>query len=112
LVLYYSPAMPDYGRTSFQGLFETFLYQRDVEVTSFPPVVCSEGHRQERATVVKRLREGKKFLFCEECGQLIALPELERPLALGAQDSRWVQREEAVARLRSAYETHLVPQQA
>ena len=108
LVLYYSSAMPAYGRTMFQGLFEKFLYQRDVEITPFPPVVCPNGHRQERATVVKRLREGKKFLFCEECGEKIILPEIEKPLALGAQDERWVQREEALARLRSQYETQLV----
>jgi len=108
LVLYYSAAMPSYGRTVFQGLFEQFLYQRDVQVTRFPPVVCPVGHRQERATVVKRIREGKKFLFCEECGERIPLPEVEKPLALGTRDSRLVRRAEALARLRSAYETHLV----
>jgi small GTP-binding protein len=108
LVLYYSPTMPDYGRTLFQGLFEKILYQRDVDVTRFPLVVCPNGHRQVRATVVKRLREGKAFLFCDECGSKIRLPEIERPVALGGKDARSVQREEALARLRGAYETHLV----
>ena len=108
LVLYYSTAMPDYGRMMFEGLFEKFLFQRDVEVTRFPPVVCPNTHRQERATVVKRLREGKKFVFCEECGAKINLPDIEKPLAFGARDSRWIQREERLARLRSLYETHLV----
>jgi small GTP-binding protein len=108
LVLYYSAAMPTYGRSLFQGLFEKFLYQRDVDVTRFPPVVCPNGHRQERATVVKRIREGKAFLFCEECGDKIALPEIEKPLTFGIGDTNWIQREEALARLRSAYETQLV----
>ncbi|MCP4701058.1 MAG: GTP-binding protein [Gammaproteobacteria bacterium] len=107
LVLYYSVTMPEYGRTLFQNLFEKFLYQREVEVTRFPPVICAENHRQERTTVVKRIREGKKFLFCEECGEKVILPKIEKPHAFEAQDSRWIQREEALARLRSAYETHL-----
>ncbi|MCP4700626.1 MAG: hypothetical protein GY862_27795 [Gammaproteobacteria bacterium] len=107
LVLYYSVTMPDYGRTLFQGLFEKFLYQRDVEVTRFPPVVCPNGHRQERSTVIKRIREGKKFLFCEECGEKISLPKIEKPRTFEGQDSRWIQREEALAHLRGAYETHL-----
>ncbi len=108
LVLYYVDTMPDYGRTLFRGLFEKFLYQRDVDVTRFAPVVCRNGHRQERATAVKRIREGKRFLFCEECGEKIGLPEIEKPLALGGKDTHRVQRDEALARLRSAYETHLV----
>lgn len=108
LVLYYSAAMPSFGRSMFHGLFENFLYQRDVEVTPFPPIICPKDHRQERATVVKRLREGKRFLFCAECGERITLPDLDKPVALGAQDSQWIQREEAVARLRSLYEEHLV----
>jgi hypothetical protein len=107
LVLYYSPTMPEYGRTQFQGLFEQFLYQRDVQVTRFPPVRCPCGHRQERAIVVKRIREGKDFLFCEECGERTALPEIEQPFALHSLAPGWVRREEALARLRAAYETYL-----
>lgn len=108
LVLYYSTAMPRYGRTMFQGLFEQFLYQRDVDVTRFDPIVCPQGHRQEHTIVVKRQREGKKFLYCEECGERIILPEIEGPLALGARDTQWIQRDVALARLRSMYETYLV----
>ncbi len=107
LVLYYSAAMPEFGRATLQGLFEQFLYRRDVVVTRYPPVACPDGHRQERATVVKRIREGKQFLFCEECGKKITLPEIEKP-ALDVQSAPWIRREEALARLRSAYEAHLV----
>jgi len=46
VVLYYGDRLPQRGRTQFQELFEQFLYQRDVEVTRFPPVVCPKGHRQ------------------------------------------------------------------
>lgn len=108
LVLYYSAAMPTFGRTMFQGLFEQFLYQRDVDVRRLPPVVCACGQLQQRATVLKRIREGKEFLSCEECGKRIPLPEIEKSQALGAQVGRRVRRAEALARLRNAYETHLV----
>ena len=107
LVLYYGERMPAGERVKFQELFEQFLYQRDVEVTRFPPVLCPNGHRQERATVVKRVREGKRFVFCEECGNKTGLPDFERPQTVGIGASPWLQREEAAARLRSAYEVNL-----
>jgi hypothetical protein len=105
--LYYGKQMPPGGRAKFQELFEQFLHQRNVEVTSFPPVVCPNGHRQGRATVIKRVREGKRFVFCEECGEKIDLSDLDRPQSIGMGASRWLQREEAAARLRSAYEVQL-----
>jgi hypothetical protein len=107
VVLYYGDRLPAHGRDQFQGLFEQFLYQRDVEVTRFPPVICPKGHRQERATVVKRVREGKRFVFCEECGDKTELPDFDKPSTIGVAASPWLQREEAAARLRSAYEVQL-----
>jgi len=107
LVLYYSAAMPAYGRTLFQGLFESFLYKRDVDVTRFPPVFCANKHRIERTSVIKRVREGKDFIFCDECGRKTSLPEIEKPEMLGARGEKDVQRAEALAHLRSAYETNL-----
>lgn len=107
LVLYYSTTMPAYGRPLFQGMFEQFLYQHDVDVTVFPLVVCPHNHVQERATVIKRLREGKTFLFCEECGTKIALPAIEKHLA-SVPSAGWLTQEAALVRLRSVYETYLV----
>jgi hypothetical protein len=107
LVLYYGDRMPPGGRAKFQELFEQFLYQRDVEVTRFPPVVCPNGHRQERATIIKRVREGKRFVFCEECGEKTGLPNFDQPQTIGIGASLWLQREEAAARLRSKYEVQL-----
>jgi hypothetical protein len=107
LVLYYSDQMPASGRAKFQELFEQFLYQRDVEVTPFPPVVCPKGHWLERATVIKRVREGKRFVFCEECGDKTDLPNFDQLQTIGIGASPWLQREEAAARLRSAYEVQL-----
>ena len=107
LILYYSVTMPNYGRSQFQGLFEEFLYQQDVEVTPFPPVLCSNGHLQERSAVINRRREGKTFIFCAACGQQINLPDIEKQAPANASEADWIQQEEALARLRSAYETHL-----
>ena len=107
VVLYYGDRLSRYGRTQFQGLFEQFLYQRDVEVTRFPPVDCAQGHRQERATIIKRVREGKRFVHCEECGDEIDLPSFDQPQTIGIGASTWLQLEEAAARLRSAYEVQL-----
>lgn len=105
LVLYYSEQMPAYGRARFQELFERFLYQRDVDVTRFPPVICGQGHRLDRATVVNRIRDGKDFAFCAECGNKVMLPELDKP-DIDIPD--WLKGEEAAARLRSLYEAHLL----
>lgn len=107
LVLYYDDKMPVVGREKYQELFEHFLYQRNVEVTRFPPVVCPKGHRIERATVIKRVREGKDFVFCDECGRKTLLPDFEKPQTIGIGASVWLQMEEATARLRSTYEVHL-----
>src|SRR3712207_4386619 len=57
--------------------------------------------------VVKRSREGKTFAFCDECGSRTDLPNFGRPETIGTGVSAWLQREEAMARLRSAYEVHL-----
>lgn len=107
LVLYYGDRMPAGGRTKFQELFEQFLYQREVEVTRFPPVACPQGHRLERTMIVRRSREGKTFAFCDECGSRTDLPNFGRPQNIGTGASLWLQREEAVARLRSTYEVQL-----
>jgi small GTP-binding protein len=107
LVLYYGDRMPASGRAKFQELFEQFLYQRDVDITPYPPVVCAKGHQQKRATVIERARERKPFMFCDECGDKVMLPDFDKPQTIGLHASPWLQREEAAARLRSAYEVQL-----
>jgi small GTP-binding protein len=105
-VLSYSAGTPSYGRALFQGLFEKFLLQRDVKVTRFTPVACSEGHRQERAVVVQRQSRG--FLFCSECGAKVALSNAEPVGRPDAGVLPGVVRQESYARLRSEYEANLV----
>lgn len=107
LILYYAATTPGYARTMFQGMFEKFLYQRDVDVTRYPPVRCVNGHLQERATVIKQLNQGKDFIFCPECGEKVALPKVTEPQALGERDRETVARAENLAQLRRTYELHL-----
>ena len=107
LVLYYGERMPAGGRAKFQELFEQFLHQREVDVTRFPPVVCPNGHRQKREAVMEAVREGLPSLYCYKCGKQTDLPSFDQPQTIGIHASPWLQREEAAARLRSAYEVQL-----
>ena len=106
-VVYYSASTPVYGRKLFQGLFEKFLYERDVQVTRLMPVTCPNGHQQQRAILTERRREGKEFVFCGECGRKVLLADAGAAPDLGASLSRQVQRQDALARLRSSYEANL-----
>jgi small GTP-binding protein len=71
-VLYFATDTPSAARTLFQGLFESFLGRRDVTVRRIEPAVCSNGHVLNRAVV--RQRMAKRFAFCSECGEKVALP--------------------------------------
>jgi small GTP-binding protein len=107
LVLYYAKEKSG-ARLLFQGLFEQFLRGRDVSVTKFPPVECPKcNYRQPRTEIVKRIGEGKGFLFCGECGKKIALPKAGEEVALGAADRARVGEEQERSRRRTAFESAL-----
>ena len=58
-------------RTLFQGLFESFLARRNLTVMRYEPARCSNaicGHLLARSVVRQRLKEGKDFAFCNDCG--------------------------------------------
>lgn len=107
LTLYYGSTTPEFNRTLFQGLFERFLYQRDVEVTRYPPVFCSNSHQQEHAVVFKCLRKKKESIYCHECGEKITLPEVEKPRVLGVKLNSKIKQAHEYARIRNLYETYL-----
>ena len=106
-ILYYATTTPTYARTMFQGLFEKFLYQRDVEVTRYPPVSCINNHLQDRSTVMRMLRQGKTQVFCPECGGTVELPSVAGPQALGEIESDTVDHADTLTQLRRTYELHL-----
>jgi small GTP-binding protein len=107
LVLYYAKERSG-ARLLFQGLFEQFLRGRDVTVTKFPPVECPKcRYRQPRTEIVKRIGEGKGFLFCGECGKKIALPKAGEEVALSAAERARVGEEQERTRRRTAFESAL-----
>ena len=108
LVLYHAREKPG-ARLLFQGLFEEFLRGRDVTVTKYPPVVCPKcSYHQQRSEVVKRISEGKGFLFCGECGKRITLPKEGEAVALSGTEREKLGQEQAHTRLRTAFEAALV----
>jgi small GTP-binding protein len=108
LVLYYGTETPDYARSLFSGLFEKFLRERDVEVTKYPPVVCQNGHLQQRAAVQANMRDGLPHLFCNQCGDKIMLSSAAAGVALTDPEQAVVNAESARAQVRTFYETALV----
>jgi hypothetical protein len=93
----------------FQGLFEQFLRGRDVTITKFPPVRCPKcSYHQQRGEAVKRISEGKGFLFCGECGERITLPKAGEEVALSSDDRERLSREREQTRRRTAFESALV----
>jgi len=106
-VLQYSKNMPEEERNDFQELFEHFLYQHKVDVTAYPSVLCPNGHIQERATVIKRLRDGKETVHCYECGEKTRLPIPAEQKAFAFEAPDWLKRDEATARLRGIYEEQI-----
>ncbi len=109
MVLYYTQDTPDFVRMRFQGLFEQILFTRNVIARRYPPVFCPQCRRQQsRQTVIKRVEEGKTFLFCEEDGEKMALPASSDLLILSRRVSEEVVRDGIASMRRTTYETALV----
>lgn len=109
LVLYYAKRTPDFARQRFQGLFEEILYTRNVSMKQYPPIFCPKcGRQQERRTIIRRIQHGEPFLFCEQDGEKITLPQVVDRLQLSAEDSISVMREQNVSKMRTTYEAALV----
>ena len=107
LGLYYGATTSSHTRRLFEGLFETFVLSRDVGVVKYPAVVCQACHyRQERAEIVRRIRDKKPHMICAECGTRLGLPKVSE-LELQPAEQRLVIEERATARRRTTYETAL-----
>ncbi len=104
-VLYFGASVGQPVRTLFQSLFESFLARRNLTVRRYEPVACAEcGTALERAVVRARLRQGKPFAFCNECGEKLSLPEADEPIQLTREQQVDVDAQRRIADLRSRFE--------
>jgi len=109
LVLYYAKNTPEFVRDRFQGLFEEILHTHNVTISRFAPISCPKcGRQQEHSTIIRLIQEGEKFLFCPKDGKKISLPKLPERTALSREDRAVVNRDEAISKMRTTYETALV----
>lgn len=104
-VLYYGKGVSPHTKLLFRGLFETFLNAGNLDVSVYEPVVCPAcEYRQERSSVVKRMREGKSYIYCDECGNRVPLPTPDARHALAPARSNRLETEERMARRRTEFE--------
>jgi small GTP-binding protein len=85
LVLSFGPQVGLPARTLFQGLFESFLVRRNLTVMRYEPVRCTNvncGNLLDRSVVRQRLKEGRSFAFCNNCGEKLTLPAMAKPIQL------------------------------
>ncbi len=112
LVLYYARETPEYTQKLFQGLFEQFLREREVDITTYAPVICPQcAYRQDRTVVIKRTRANKRFLFCSECGEridLLGANSAAREMVSHRQNLAVVAYEQDWTKMKTTYESALV----
>jgi len=106
-VLCFGPKVGLPVRTLFQGLFESFLGRRNLTVLRYEPVRCANeacGHSLDRSVVRQRLKEGKTFAFCNECGEKLALPKMTEPIQLTREVQDEVESQRRAAEQRTRFE--------
>ncbi|HJU56952.1 MAG TPA: toll/interleukin-1 receptor domain-containing protein, partial [Pyrinomonadaceae bacterium] len=104
-VLYFGTNVPASVRTLFQGLFESFLGRRNLTVFRYEPLFCPEcGQPLDRSVARTKLREGKAFTFCNDCGGKLTLPKAHEPIQLTQQQQTEVENQRRVADVRTRFE--------
>jgi small GTP-binding protein len=104
-VLSFGPSVGAPVRTLFQGLFESFLARRNLTVLRYEPVRCSTcSHLLDRSVVRQRLKEGKTFAFCNDCGERLTLPKMAEPIQLTREEQSQVETQRRAAEQRTRFE--------
>jgi hypothetical protein len=106
-VLSFGPKVGPPVRTLFQGLFESFLARRNLTVTRYEPVRCTNpvcGHLLDRSVVRQRLKEEKTFAFCNDCGKKLSLPVMAEPIQLSREVQTEVTSQRHAAEQRTRFE--------
>jgi hypothetical protein len=104
LVLCFGPQVGLPVRTLFQGLFESFLARRNLTVLRYEPVRCSKGHLLDRSVLRQKLREGKLFTFCNDCGEKLTLPAMAEKIQWTREVAAEVELQRRAAEQRTRFE--------
>ena len=104
LVLYFGTNVGQPVQTLFQGLFESFLARRNLNVFRFEPVICSNGHPLNRSVVREEVRSGADSAFCPKCGAKALLPKADEPIQLTQTEQSKVEEQRWFATRRSNFE--------
>ncbi len=111
LLLYYGELTPEPVRLMFRGMFERFLSRRELEISRYQPIICSNidcDAQLARNVVFDQLRRGRNFSFCNECGEKLILPIPESLTRLSRRVAADLDIQHGVAQRRTAFETALV----
>jgi hypothetical protein len=109
LILYYADETPEPVRLLFRGLFERFLSRRELSISRYQPVICPRcGERLERNVVMQQLDRGRRFSFCNTCGERLDLPPVEGLTSLPAREEAKLVAQQAIVKRRTAFEAALV----
>jgi small GTP-binding protein len=106
-VLCFGPGVGGPVRTLFQGLFESFLARRNLTVIRYEPLRCTNpqcGHLLDRSVVRQRMKEGKTFAFCNDCGEKLILPKMAEPIQLTREVQAEVEAQRRTADQRTYFE--------
>jgi small GTP-binding protein len=106
-VLCFGPTAGQTAQALFQAQFESFLAGRNLMVRRFEPVRCTNvdcGRLLDRSVVRQRLKEGKTFAFCNDCGEKLALPKMAEPIQLTREVQAKVESQRHTAEQRTLFE--------
>lgn len=111
LVLYFHQQTPSHARLLFQGLFEKLLHRRPkLQIEAYPALDCTHcGYRQPRENVIRRIRQQRTFVRCDDCDLKIPLPDVAAGVPLGRQQQLQLDQAQLQTALRTLYEASLVP---
>jgi hypothetical protein len=109
LVLYYGPGTPERTKLLFQGLFESYLSRADATINRFEPVLCQKcGALQQRNSIMDRLKKGKSFTYCSDCGARIDLAAPEERFSPTSKDQALLSAENTRSLMQISFEEALV----
>ena len=103
-VLCFGPKVGPPVRTLFQGLFESFLARRNLTVMRYEPVRCSKRPFAGPVGRAPKLKEGKTFTFCNDCGEKLTLPTMAEPIQLTREVEAEVELQRRAAEQRTRFE--------